>query len=120
MALVFLCTLVGAAAQILLKQGTSSLPAGGLAGVVGNIPAVLGNLPLWAGYICYGANTFMLVMALRRGHLSVLYPIIALTFVWVTILSPRFFPGDHLNGWKVLGVGMIVAGVSLIGKGSRQ
>ena len=29
----------------------------------------------------------MLVLALRDGELSMLYPIIALTYVWVTLLS---------------------------------
>jgi multidrug transporter EmrE-like cation transporter len=61
----------------------------------------------------------LLVMALRRGHLSVLYPIIALTYVWVTILSPMFFY-DPVNAFKVIGVGLIVTGVSLIGVGSRE
>lgn len=110
--LVFLCTVIGAAAQILMKQGANHLTGVGLIGIVT-------NLPLMAGYACYGVNTLLLVMALRQGHLSVLYPIIALTYVWVTILSPMFFV-DHLNVFKVGGVGLIVIGVSLIGVGSRQ
>jgi len=50
----------------------------------------------------------------------VLYPIIALTYVWVTILSPIYFRDDHLNSFKVAGVSLIVLGVSLIGVGSRE
>lgn len=111
-ALVFLCTLIGAAAQILMKHGANRITGVGLAGL-------LTNLPLVAGYACYAVNTVLLVLALRHGHLSVLYPIIALTYVWVTILSPMFFP-DPVNGFKVAGVGLIVLGVSLIGVGSRE
>jgi drug/metabolite transporter (DMT)-like permease len=74
---------------------------------------------LLAGYACLAANTALLVLALRRGELSVLYPIIALTYVWVTILSPMFF-GDVINPYKVAGVALIVLGVSLIGLGSRS
>ncbi len=59
------------------------------------------------------------MLALRDGQLSVLYPIIALTYVWVTILSPMFF-NDVINAYKVIGVGLIVAGVSFIGLGSRS
>ena len=44
-------------------------------------------MPLIAGYTLYGINTLMLVLALREGELSMLYPIIALTYVWVTLLS---------------------------------
>jgi multidrug transporter EmrE-like cation transporter len=111
-ALVFLCTVIGAAAQILMKQGANHLTGAGLLGIIT-------NLPLLAGYLCYGVNTVLLVMALRQGHLSVLYPIIALTYVWVTILSPMFFV-DHINVFKGTGVGLIVLGVSLIGVGSRS
>ena len=112
MALVFLCTLSGAAAQVLIKYGTNHLTQEGLLGY-------LSNLPLIAGLLLYGVNTVLMVLALRQGHLSVLYPIIALTYVWVTILSPMFFV-DHLNVFKGAGVALIVAGVSLIGVGSRQ
>ncbi|MBI3693470.1 MAG: hypothetical protein HY238_01330 [Acidobacteria bacterium] len=111
--LVFLCTLSGAAAQILMKHGANHITGAGLIGI-------LTNLPLLSGYCVYGVNTLLMVLALRRGHLSVLYPIIALTFVWVTILSPRFFPQDHLNPFKIAGVALIVSGVSLIGLGSRE
>ena len=80
---------------------------------------VLSNWALIAGYICLAANTALLVLALRDGQLSVLYPIIALTYVWVTILSPMFF-NDVINAYKVIGVGLIVVGVSFIGLGSRS
>ena len=42
---------------------------------------VLSNSSLLAGYLCLAANTALLVLALRDGQLSVLYPIIALTYV---------------------------------------
>ena len=118
--LVFLCTVSGAAAQLLMKLGAARLPSGGLGGILNNLPLVVTNLPLWAGFCLYGINTVLLVLALRHGHLSVLYPIIALTYVWVTILSPMFFHDDHLNPFKVTGVSLIVLGVSMIGAGSRE
>ena len=115
--LVFLCTLIGAAAQILMKNGANHLTSPGL---IGMVLGILTNLPLLVGYVFYGINTWLLVMALRQGHLSVLYPIIALTYVWVTILSPIFFAEDRVNVFKIAGVSFIVIGVSLIGVGSRQ
>jgi drug/metabolite transporter (DMT)-like permease len=111
-ALVVLCTVIGAAAQILLRHGAEHLDGSTLA-------AQLTNWELLAGYACLAANTALLVLALRRGELSVLYPIIALTYVWVTILSPMFF-GDVINLYKVAGVALIVLGVSFIGFGSRS
>lgn len=111
--LVILCTVIGAAAQILMRWGADHIS--GATGVMG----LLTNWPLIAGYACLGLNTLLLIVALRDGQLSVLYPIIALTYVWVTILSPMLFP-DTINVYKVIGVGFIVGGVSLIGVGSRR
>ena len=77
--LVLACTVLGAAAQILLKIGMTHFSPQPI--------ALLTNVPLVAGYTLYGMNTVMLVLALRDGELSMLYPIIALTYVWVTLLS---------------------------------
>jgi uncharacterized membrane protein len=117
--LVFLCTLIGAAAQLLIKEGAGRLPRGGLAGLLSNLSSLLTNFPLIAGYVCLAVMTALMIAALRNGHLSVLYPIIALTYVWVMILSALYL-GDHLNSLKVAGVVLIVGGVSLIGIGSRR
>jgi multidrug transporter EmrE-like cation transporter len=114
--LILLCTVVGAAAQVLMREGANYLPAAGSEGMV---LSLLTNWPLLAGYACLGLNTGLLVLALRNGQLSVLYPIIALTYVWVAILSPMFFE-DSMNALKVIGIGFIVGGVSLIGFGSCQ
>jgi multidrug transporter EmrE-like cation transporter len=111
-ALVVLCTVIGAAAQILMRHGAEHIEGSTLGGL-------LTNWELLAGYACLAANTALLVLALRRGELSVLYPIIALTYVWVTVLSPMFF-GDVINFYKVTGVALIVLGVSFIGLGSRS
>ena len=94
--LVLTCTVIGAAAQILLRMGADVI------GDATGIAAIVTNWSLLAGYACLAANTLLLVIALREGQLSVLYPIIALTYVWVAILSPMFF-NDSLNTFKVIG-----------------
>lgn len=60
-----------------------------------------------------------MVFALRDGELSILYPIIALTYVWVTILSVLFFH-ESLNPLKLAGVAIVVAGVAVLGRGSKS
>lgn len=77
------------------------------------------NLPLLAGYCLYGINTVLLVFALRDGELSILYPIIALTYVWVTFLSVWLFH-ETVNVYKGVGVAIVVTGVAVLGKGSRS
>lgn len=110
-ALVFCCTIFGAAAQLLIKSGANTLTHTGLT-------AMLTSLPLIAGYTLYGISTILLVLALRNGQLSLLYPVISLTYVWVTALSVVVFK-ESLNPYKVLGVGIIVLGVGILGKDGR-
>ena len=111
--LVVTCTIFGAIAQIFIKFGATQLDPSAFA------YGVLVNGWLLAGLSFLGVNTLLLIVALREGQLSVLYPIIALTYVWVVILSPMFFD-DAINAFKAIGVGVIVLGVSLIGWGSRR
>jgi multidrug transporter EmrE-like cation transporter len=108
--LVLGCTVLGAAAQILMKFGANALTPG--------IIGIITNVPLMTGYCLYGISTVLLVLALRDGELSILYPVIALTYVWVTVLSVFVFH-DTMNVWKVLGVTTIVCGVTLLGAGGK-
>jgi uncharacterized membrane protein len=54
-------------------------------------------------------------LALKGRELSRLYPIIALTYVWVTFLSMFVLPGEHLNVFRSVGIASIVTGVSILG-----
>jgi multidrug transporter EmrE-like cation transporter len=106
--LVFCCTILGAAAQILFKTGANQL-------VHPTLMAVLMNWPLLGGLSLYGVSTVLLVLALKDGELSLLYPVIALTYVWVTVLSLLIFH-DRVNPIKLTGVGIIVIGVAVLGR----
>ncbi|HXM45395.1 MAG TPA: EamA family transporter [Bryobacteraceae bacterium] len=110
--LVFCCTILGAAAQILMKTGANHMTNPGLLGMAT-------NLPLMCGYCLYGLSTLLLVLALKDGELSLLYPVIALTYVWVTVLSFLIFH-DELNPWKLLGIVLIISGVAVLGKGGKR
>ena len=110
--LVFCCTILGAAAQVLMKIGANHPPYASLAGY-------LTNLPLFAGYCLYGMNAVLLIFALRDGELSILYPIIALTYVWVTILSVVFF-NERINFLKAIGVLTVIFGVAVLGRGGKR
>jgi multidrug transporter EmrE-like cation transporter len=81
--------------------------------------ALITNYPLVAGYTLYGINTLMLVLALREGELSMLYPIIALTYVWVTLLSYLILK-EPPNFYKNLGIATIVLGVAVLGRGGKK
>jgi multidrug transporter EmrE-like cation transporter len=110
--LVFLCTLFGCGAQYLIKLSTSSLSSVSLS-------AILMNFPLWLGLSLYGISTGLLILALRDGELSILYPVISLTYVWVTAMSILVFH-ESANPLKLAGVAVICTGVALMGSGQKR
>lgn len=91
----------------------------GSAHVSANLIELATNVPLIAGYALYGGFTVLMVVALREGELSMLYPIISLTYVWVTLLSYTLL-GEHPNLYKNIGITIIVIGVAVLGRGGRK
>ena len=58
-------------------------------------------------------------MALRHGELSVLFPVYALSYIWVDLLSLYFFH-EHMNVWKTAGIIFVMGGVALLGRASTK
>ncbi len=105
-------TLLTSSAQIFYKKGAQGI-------ILGDFRSVVTNYPLMLGLFLYFIGAGILILALRGGELSVLYPLVALSYVWVSILS-MIFLGETMNAFKWSGVGMIILGMFFIGKGSRD
>lgn len=112
--LVSLCTILGAAAQILMKKGADP----SIHGMIPTVVRIFTNLDMFIGYGLYGISAVLLVLALRRGQLSLLYPVIALTFVWVAILSVIVFH-ETITPMRIAGITTVVLGVALLGLGGN-
>jgi multidrug transporter EmrE-like cation transporter len=119
---VFLCTVIAAVSQMLIKLGAKgsavAIPWTSVAGVWANVFAMATNVHLVGGYALYAVMTVMFIVALQDEELSILYPIISLSYVWVAGLSIWLF-GETLNVFKSLGVLVIVAGVAVLGKDGK-
>ena len=102
--LVFCCTLFGAAAQVLIKTGAGHLAHPSL---LASALGMVTNPWLFGGYALYGISTFLLLIALKDGELSITYPVIALTYVWVALLS-YFLMHESMGLYKLIGVALIV------------
>jgi multidrug transporter EmrE-like cation transporter len=111
MFLVLVSTIFASSGQILVKMGANNMVDGIF------LPATF--IPLVFGYGLYLVGAALLIVSLKWGELSVLYPIYALNFIWVSILSPIFFTTDTMNLVKWIGVFFVVCGVSVVGLGSR-
>lgn len=107
---VMLATFLTATGQFLFKLGTANLTIGW---------DLLHNWYLIGGFAIYGISAAILVIALKYGELSVLYPVVSLSFVWVNIISFEFLK-EPISTFKWAGVSLIILGVSCIGFGSRS
>ena len=81
--------------------------------------ALLTSVPLFAGLAVYGIGAVLMIVALKHGELSVLYPLISLSYVWVAILSVVLFAED-MNPLKLAGILVIMAGVGVLGRGAHR
>ncbi|MFH1849645.1 MAG: hypothetical protein ABH879_05650 [archaeon] len=110
-AIVFFCTVLTSAAQVCYKLGVERLqltPAG-----------ILSNYFILGGIVIYLVSAALLILALKGGELTVLYPVISTGYIWVSLLSVYLF-GELMNPWKWAGVGLVIIGVTMIGKGSTN
>jgi drug/metabolite transporter (DMT)-like permease len=121
--MVFGCTVFAGFAQVLMKYGAlHPMPAihlTDISSIIGFVVALLGNWPLLLGYSLHACNALLLILALRHGELSVLFPIYALSYIWVDLLSLYFFH-EHMNFWKTAGIILIIGGVAFLGRASSK
>ena len=96
-----------------MKNATNSL------GEHPSLHAIITCVPLFAGLALYGVGAMVMVVALKHGELSVLYPLISLSYVWVAILSVIVF-NEAMNPLKLAGIIVIMAGVGVLGRGAHQ
>jgi drug/metabolite transporter (DMT)-like permease len=115
--IVLFCTLLNAASQILIKLGLAALGKNPtmLATAIGIVTVPM----LFAGFALLGISTVLYVLALRKGDLSLLYPVFTLTYVWVAVLSVVILH-EKMGGLKTVGLAVIMGGVAVLGRASRQ
>lgn len=115
--MVLLCTLVNAASQIFIKLGTAKL--GKNPSMMETALGILTVPMLFTGYALLGGSTVLFVLALRKGELSLLQPVFTLTYVWVAALSVVILH-ESLSPLRIAGLLIIMGGVAVLGKASRQ
>ena len=106
MVLVTISTIIGSVGALLFKFVSEH--------VTKNIFLILIRPSLYIAVILYGLSALVFVFALKFGDLSVLYPIAALSYIWVSLLSIIFLK-EKMNLYKWSGLTSIILGIILIG-----
>ncbi len=109
--LMILCTAFTSIAQVFYKLGANKLQF--------NLVSIITNLPLITGMALYIIGAVIMIIAFKGGEVSVLYPIVATSYIWVSLLSVYFF-NEALNLFRWIGIFIIIAGIILISSGSKQ
>jgi len=106
-----ICTIFTSTAQLLYKIGAEKLSF--------DIISIITNWPLILGLILYGLGAVLVVVAFNGGEVTVLYPIITSSYIWVTLGSKYFF-GEAIGILKWSGVALIITGILMITFGEKN
>lgn len=109
--LTVISTVIGAFGALFFKIAANKLKL--------NLKSIITNSRLYLAVFLYvlASVSFIYALSLEGSELSILFPIVSLSYVWVAFVS-RHFLKEELNSHKWIGIGMIVLGVIFIGLGS--
>jgi drug/metabolite transporter (DMT)-like permease len=100
-----LAAFIGSIGQLEFKQGANNLQF--------DLRLLITNYHLIIGILVYLVSTVLYVYALSKEQLSILYPIIATSYIWTLLFSKIFLKESvGLTSWA--GVFFILLGVTLI------
>src|SRR5579864_9408518 len=111
MAWVLGASFFGSFGALFLKMGAGKLQRG--------VVAVLTNWRLGVGVAFYLFSSVLFVLGVRKGELSVLYPMVSLGSVW-TLFWSRLFLGEPLTRVKFVALGLILLGIAVLGLGTTR
>ncbi|MBU1199348.1 MAG: EamA family transporter [Nanoarchaeota archaeon] len=109
--IIIICTIFTSLGQLFLKFGANKLE-------LAFVP-IITNIPLIIGCALYGIGAIIMVFALKHGDLSLIYPFLSLSFIWVALLS-LIFLGEHLVFMQWLGIIIIILGVIFVARGAKS
>ena len=104
--------LLGSFGPILIKKGTVRIHH--TQGIKQLIISIITNWQLISGLALYGISALIFIPALRGGDLSVLYPLVSTSYIFVSIWSVLILH-ERMTRLKWFGIAVIIAGVVLVG-----
>lgn len=107
--LLVLCAgFIGSFGAVFLKKGAGLLHR--------DLRSLLLNWQLALGIALYLFSFIFYFLGVREGELSILYPMVALGYIWTMIWS-HFVFAEPISRRKVAGLALIIAGIFLLNLG---
>lgn len=108
--LMILCTFFTSLAQIFYKFGSAKLSF--------NLVSIITNYYLYIGLFLYFFAFVLMIRAFKGGEVTVLYPIVSTSYIWVGLLSIVFFK-EAVTTLRWIGIITIILGIIFINLGNK-
>ncbi|MBW4654993.1 MAG: EamA family transporter [Kaiparowitsia implicata GSE-PSE-MK54-09C] len=105
--------LIGVAGQFFLKAGALRLGRVDAGNALTHVLSIATTPELLTGLACYGLASIAYILVLTRVNLSIVGPSVALSYVFSVLLGYFFFK-ETIPGMRLVGLGLIIAGVILV------
>lgn len=109
-ALVVICTMMLAVGQLCWKAG---LQQSGFSLSAEGMQALASSWLIWAGFVLFGVATLVWFAVLAKSPLSLVYPLMSLSYLFGLILA-RYFLGESISPVRWAGVAVICIGIALV------
>ena len=108
--LVFAASFIGSIGAVCLKWASEHLNR--------NLVSLVTNWRLAGGIMLYVISSLFYLKGIKRGELTILYPMVSLGYVW-TLFWSRLFFGEPFTRGKFAGLGLIILGIVMLALGKR-
>ena len=108
--LVLLGAFIGSFGAVFLKWGASKLHR--------DLRSFVTNWRLALGVALFLVSSYFFILAMRKGELSVLYPINSFAYAWTMVWSRVFFR-EPITRRKLGGLVLIATGITVLFLGNR-
>lgn len=109
-ALVLVASVIGSVGAVFLKSGAVVLRP--------SLLSLVSNWRLALGIVTYLLSSVLFVKGMSNGQLSLLFPMVSLGYICTLIWSRLFF-NEAITRAKLMGIGLILAGIVLLSLSNR-
>ena len=101
---VIIATIIGAYGALFFKKSSGSFKFD---------LSLLKNYNLIIGFVLYGISSLFYMASLKGGDLSILYPLVSLSYIWILLLSHKYL-SEKITTNKIIGIALIIVGIVVI------